>query len=177
MGVSTHSTIQDSTQANGQRRLRYQYDFTEGGISLYGPITVESLFDDATHRASLVTEIEESIKLKEKFAAEERAINGDDFSDIAGSLVYNTTAEAAGFILKRMSNRFQEITKQSVYEELPELFLLRKIWTELTDNQIANFMGESSVDVATWRVTFETMRSGVANYTSPFGIYADVPEV
>ena len=177
MGVSTHSTIQDSAQANGQRRLRYQYDFTEGGISLYGPLTVEPSFDDATHRAALVSSIEESKKLQEKYHAEERAIAGDDFNSITSSLVYNTTAEAAEFILKRMSNRFQEITKEALYGELPELFLLRNIWNELTDNQIANFMGESSVDVATWRATFTTMRQGITSYESPFGIYTDVPEV
>ena len=177
MGISSHQTIQDQAQANGNRRLVYKYTWTEGIERFHGPKLVASAFDDATDRAGLVTFFEDQAKLDEKFDAEARAIAGNDFSDITSSLLLNTTAEAAEFILKRMSNRFQTVTKASVRDELPELLLLRKIWTELTDNQIANFMGESSVDVATWRASFATMDDGVTAYSSPFPKYTDVPEL
>ena len=177
MGVATHQTVEDSAQADGRRYVRYRYDFTEGDIIFRGPKLVETLFDDDADRLALVPTVEADVKIEEQYYAEARAIAGDDFSAINSDLVHNTTSEAAGFILKRMSNRFQEVTKFAVYNELPELFLLRKIWTELTDAQIANFMGELEVDVASWRTSFTTMKDGVTNYTSPFAIYTDVPPI
>lgn len=69
MSVSTHSTIQDSTQANGQRRLRYRYDFTQGDQIVYGPFLAASAFDDATDRAGRVTAIELDRAWKEVYNA------------------------------------------------------------------------------------------------------------
>ena len=71
----------------------------------------------------------------------------------------------------------QRINKRTVQDDLPKLFLLKKIWTELTDNQIANFMGESVGDVATWRTSFNTMLNSINAYATPFGFYEDVEDL
>ena len=99
MSIISHQTVSDSPQANGTRNVEYEFTFSEGPIVRRGPKRVHASFDDAADRTSLITQIEQEEKLAEKYRAEQRALNGDDFSDIASSLVYNTTAEAAEVLL------------------------------------------------------------------------------
>ena len=175
MTVSSHQTTIDAVQQDGRRYVTYDYLFVQGNVERRGPKLVSSDFDDDADRSNQVPQIEQDVKLEELYRAEADAINGADFNDVAQSLLHNTVAEAAEFILKRMSNRFQVINKRTVEQELPELFLLQRIWVNLTDQQIANFMGESVADVELWRASYTDMRNGITDYGSPFPPYDDVP--
>ncbi len=174
MPIISTDIIAESVQHDGRRRYRYRYTFDTGDVEEFDRNLTPVGFDATADSVAKATDIEAEVKQRELVRAEEFLLGGGTLAQVQAKKKYNTNAELGTYILKRMANRLDNVNRDTLENDLAALFLLRDIFAEVTDNQLASLLGVPLADATAWRASFTTMRDGIAGYGHNFPRYSEV---
>lgn len=162
MGIVSSEIVEDATQHDGRRWVRYLYTWAEGIQRTYGPRLVPSDFDAAADMAAQVSGMEAREKRRELNQVDERVfVQGENPKTLP--LVLNTRDEALTFVLKRMANADE--LDAARYARLAGLF---------TDSEIATLLGVLEVDATDWRSKLAALDTSIKDYDHSLPDYEDV---
>ncbi len=174
MPIISTDIIAEAVQHDGRRRYRYRYTFDNGDVEEFDRNLTPVGFDVATDSIAKVADIEAEVKQRELVRAEEFLLAGGTLAQVQAKKKYNTNMEIGTYILKRMANRLDNVNRETLEDGLAALFLLKDIFAEVTDAQIANMLVVPVADAVAWRASFTAMRDGISAYGHNFPRYSEV---